>query len=685
MFTVITAKKEFIDSIHEYSLFLKPFMDKSNVIFCEWLPSEESPAASVPTLEQAVKNRDKWRLIVIADDLDGTKKNPFDAVDYIPPVLDPISDFYKPFDEANPEEEDLFYDKQKKHVNEVYSEYLKSFRPARHAAYEKAAKMPLARLMAFLNEKPYEPNEKEVIGDNPLYMEYLADTRKKLELREQIIGDRELRVEYPTEIICVTTRTDYDLSYDIKTSWEMPDDSKYSRFYDWNLYYDKMRYLIFDMNTKTHQSYLMDQVRFLYTLLVLANTDTPRSALKPNRVYSVICENDDDELKKLFARYDQKLSATKEGIAKKLDELLHAAPETLSDYDVRSEFCRSVTVPVTLLDKFDTRDMFADKKLIGLSNDCPGDESTSWRARFKAARRSVIDFLKLPRRALKKATDDFRFLNTLESDRIQFLNEFQIEDIEEFVAKEELQMVGTHTENIHEPEEYFKRMDESDKEIKEKIDSRMTKKTTVLLALVSILAYLIGFIPFVSKYTAEWKPFIGTLIMALGGTAAFAIVAFIALFFLRSPLVKLVKKFNTLMHGIVSSITGASDQFGRYLSHACNMMRGYCVLNYRENNEPENMKNVRVLRKHLSDIDNAREEMLEVFGPISDTSDVEPEEEVEPYLYDFSRSTDYKYPIPFLGSDRRKIDFLQAGNEVEVPIAFIKSISAIREELYDND
>ena len=679
---MIIAKKEFIDSIGEYSLFLKPFLEKSNVEFCEWIPSEISPAASVPTLEHIVKRHERWRAVVIADELCKNQKNPFDAVGYKAPEIKTFLEYDAPMEDDNDDSVD-FYIRQREHKLGLYSEYLKSFRGEKFDAYERAAQNPLTRLMTFLNEEPFDPKPSETIFSNPEYNEYVAEAEKKSALRRGILEGRTLRVNYPSEIICIAPRADYDIGYDLKTSWDDPDDSKYSRFYDWNLYYDKMRYLVFGISPETHENYTIDYIRFLYATLILANNDTPASVLHPHRVYELVCENDDDALRRLFAVYDKKLSTTAEGLSGKVEALIRTPQESLSDYDVRMEFCSKVTVPVSILDSFDQSEMYADTKKAGLATDCPIDEFRAWRMRFRASRKKLSELLKMPKRALKKATEDFRHLNTLESDRIRFLNEFQIEDIEEFVAKEEISMVETKTENIHDGDTYFNRMEGHNKAIKDKIDTRMTRKTIVILGLVVLAAFQIGFIPFIVN-NANGKNIPGTLILNAAGLLILSGVAMIALVCLRRALKNKLKGFNLTMRGIVSSIIGSADQFGKYISHACNVMRGYSVLNYRAENEPEQTREIRLLRKHISDIEYARESMAEVFGPIADSSMLPDEiEEVEPYNYDFSRSTDYSYPIPFSHSDRRKIDFLQPGNTVEVPVAFVKSITVRREELYD--
>ena len=54
----------------------------------------------------------------------------------------------------------------------------------------------------------------------------------------------------------------------------------------------------------------------------------------------------------------------------------------------------------------------------------------------------------------------------------------------------------------------------------------------------------------------------------------------------------------------------------------------------------------------------------------------------EPCHYDFGRMEDYTYELP-RGNDQRTIHFLQAGNEVTVPVNYVQAITLEREELYD--
>ena len=92
MFTVVIAEKEHIDNIQEYKVFLKPFIDDARVEFCEWRPEENSLADSVPHLEQTVARHSKWRAIVLCDESGLEKKNPFELVEFTPPVFTPLSE-----------------------------------------------------------------------------------------------------------------------------------------------------------------------------------------------------------------------------------------------------------------------------------------------------------------------------------------------------------------------------------------------------------------------------------------------------------------------------------------------------------------------------------------------------------------------------------------------------------------
>jgi hypothetical protein len=136
------------------------------------------------------------------------------------------------------------------------------------------------------------------------------------------------------------------------------------------------------------------------------------------------------------------------------------------------------------------------------------------------------------------------------------------------------------------------------------------------------------------------------------------------------------------MKGVINDVESSVMQYSKYLSHACNVMRGNSVLNFCNETEDPNAAKIRVLKKHEMDVMCVREEFRDIFGMFLDGKNAE----VDPadgFTYDFLRPVEYTYPIPFDGVTSRRIEFLQKGNYVDVPVDFVKSMSIRREELYD--
>jgi hypothetical protein len=172
------------------------------------------------------------------------------------------------------------------------------------------------------------------------------------------------------------------------------------------------------------------------------------------------------------------------------------------------------------------------------------------------------------------------------------------------------------------------------------------------------------------------------LILVAVTLAAMAGVGYVCLWFLRHGLRKKYSDFNGAMGDVVHRVTHSNDKFSEYLSHACNVMRGYSVLNnYAENDDPSSSME-RVLKKHRMDILRTREELRDSFGQYISPGETYEE---EPYLYDFSRPVDYNYPLVYRESQRGFMEFLEPGNDIAVPVSFVRSITVRLEELYEYD
>lgn len=655
MFTVVITEQEHLDSIREYQSFLKPFLDNTNIAFCRWRQEGTTLTDAVPGLYETVARHERWRLIVVCDEEGLEKKNPFDLVEYADP--------------AQPEDMEQ-------------ADYLALRRQARLDAYNRAAKKPLVRLMTWLCQPPLVTSGNQNAQDmDPEFAEYLAQAQAKEQIRRQIMGDYVPEVALPAEVICIAKRCCDLQEHMLKNSWAVHMDSQYSRFYDWNLYFDKMRYLIFDILPKNHRNYTFDYIRFLYALMVLAQNETPMAALAPNRVYVLSCQNDEAALSRLLSRFDAKLEATQEYIRAEMRKTQSKQKSRLSDREAESIFCANMTVPVTTVQDFDQSTLYVRDRSFGLSTDCPESEAVAWSHGYQSSRRALSKFLKAPRRSLKKTTSEIRRLNTADLESADRLNEFQLEDVADYVADEEQKMVATQTCDLYHMDRYVKRMEEQNKRVNAVIEGRMTRKWTMILGAVALGLYLTGFLPMFFTNLKTGNGTLFSLLFFAAGAGVMALTAIAALVFLRLPLRAAYSKYNGIMKGVVNDVEGSLVQYSKYLSHACNVMRGNSVLNFcKEANDP-NAAAIRVLKKHEMDVQCVREELHEIFGIFIPKR--EEGETAESYPYDFYRPLDYAYPIPFTADRRTHIEFLQPGNLVEVPVDFIKSMRVRREELYD--
>lgn len=657
MFTVLIAEKEYLDSIQEYDMFLRPFLDQAQVALCEWKLGRDTLEATVPSLLDAITGHEAWRAVIICDDEGLERKNPFDLVSRRLPER-----------EAFPTE----------------AEYLDQVRAVKFAAFEEAAAKPLVRLITRLCPWPKltsagaEPEEPEMA-------EYAAEERKKQELREGIVAADKWKFSLPREVLCVAKRTYENIAYDVPVSWQSRQEQEYSDFYERNLYLDRMRYLVFDLLPVSHKNYVPDLIRFLGAVLLLCNNPGAETPLSPNRVYILECENDETALSGLMLRYDAKLRATAAEIEEQVLQLEAKPKKRLTNQEAETLFCSDTHIPVTYSGDFRRGELFVSHKGLGLSTDCPTDEETRWEGEYRRSRKLFRKFFKEPRRALRRAVEELGRKNRVDNELAQALNEFQLEDVEEFVNDEEAAMLSIVPSDLYDLSGYYDRLDEADRETRSVIFRRMTRRKTAALGGIALAVFLLGFVPmFLRNYGSALSPLPAVLTM-LASVACLALAFGVMLFVMRRRLVDRYIHYNKVAGGICEDVDHTMQLYSRYLSHACNVMRGFSVLNYHNAHEDPDLTLMKVYRKHLADIRTIREELWTSFGQFMDVSAGEGDADgiEERYEYDFTRPVTFDYPIPYHRELPTRVEFMNPGQYILVPVNYIRRIGVRREELYD--
>lgn len=680
MFTVIVCDEHIIkDCYQKYHIFFKPFLDSDNFSFCEWNHKGDTLEEALPGLKDLIRHRKEWRAIIVNDSstwgFDAVnKRNPFNYVDSVN-----HSFIFSDFD------------------------HILDFRSQQKEKYRKALNNPLTKLSSWLCGIPFsaEPiicyeQEKDTIehaNNGDVYYDCIS--KLKLDSFEvEMDYDKELRFKTLTEkfelngelfnlpksVIALSERAECLESKKQVSSWGKHTEFDYSTFYADNLYSDKLRYMLFDISYLKGEKSESMYFDFLTMLLMLACYDVPQGIMRANRVYRLEMESDRLCIGNLCEAYNSKLRATLSKIETMSVTLREREKQPIDRQTVEDVFEADISIPIEVISTEGKGNLMAKHDRIGLSGDCPEDEYENWSNQFHTINKYFIRFLREPRRAVKSATKDkFRAMNTIDDSRAARLNEYQKEDIAYVLDEEERNMVNTTTAHLFNTAKYNNQMRDAEKEIKNCIAQRMTRRKTVTVGLISLAAYLFGFLPLIISNFNTVKSLLFSLTLTGAVLGIFAVIGFLYLFVLRKKLVEKFEKFNMVMRGIITEVESGVKTFSDYLSHACNVMRKFSILNYAEKTEK---KEQNILENHKRDINEKIKEVNELFSSYISLETLELRDDAEPYDYDFTAMRSYEYEIPYVRVNR-DIDFLQQGNIVNIPVDYVKSISLKREELYD--
>lgn len=667
-------------------MFLKPFLETGDVKFCLWNREAERLAEMLPTLAETVGRRKEWRAVIVCDEAGIHTQNPFDLVKNLPsrfegPIRGSVERTSATTEEGEPSTQGAYGA-----CSEEYERFLQQEHEKKLRAYDEAAKNPLTRLVTFFCNAPtvtVQKNSPLTNGDVD-YARYIAEVEHKQQLRKEILADELTETAQPTEVICVAKRTYVSAEREFNTVWSSHTELEYSHFCDRNMYFDRMRYLVFDILPKAQKDYTFDYIRFLYATIVLASNDIPAGCLASERVYRLECENDEQALSKLLQTYEAKLELTKQKLEQDILQITEKKPLTLSDSEAQQLFCARVEKPVVSDDSFSQTDLYVSSKKVGLANGCKYDEAILWDGEYRRSQKTLAKMLKLSRRALKQVALNARTQQAISFDQVMALSEFQVEDIQEFVDAQELEMLRTNTVDLYDEKAFYESMEEAGEEVLEKIESRMYRNTTLAVGGAACLLFILGFFTlFISGAATAEANMRSALLLTGASLGIFALVTLVTLFFLRRSLVSRFSDFNDVMQEIGNSIHSAMSTYSKYLGHMCNIRQGYAALNAFAKKEDPDLGKVLLYKKHIADIEEAKAATRETFGQFMVNGSFVPSGALCAYDFDFDRPEDYKYCLPYTEGTARKIAFIQTGVNAEVPVEFVKEIKVRREELYD--
>lgn len=696
MFTVLIAEKEHIDAIcNENKLFFEPFLESKELTFCEWKPEGQSLSEAVPGLYDAVGRRSQWRAVILNKSTPALLKtqNPFDAVDAIA-----LRELAEPVEQP-PEGADI--DKW----TDQWRQYFEDLTRIKESVYKSALELPLQKLTTWLCFRPedYILNEvaekrdaydwameqisKDVVKprerlDQFIRSQYKREHRMKEELRREFVDGVYLNIAYPSEVQCVSLRTAENQFFDPDAYWTVRQESEYSSFADRNMYFDKMRFMVFDLLPRSHRDFRNDYIRLLAFLLLLSSNPVPGSTMQARRLYRIEMSTDESPLRTLVTSYDRKLAASYHVIEAEMERIRGEIPESLTDKTAELLFCTPTKVPVELEASEDMEKAYAAKDY-GLFFDSPENEFQKWNRSYKNSGKALANIAKQQSRVVRKSVGQMHFASEVRDVNINRLTPLQMEDIRDYTDAAENEMVDLIPPDLSDMSKYSEELEKTSAEVKKVIAQRMEQKPALILSAVCLGLFFLCFCPFLFDNGGSVRT-ISTAISLIAGMLGFLVVLMvITLFCLRSAVTGAVGRYNQKVQAVMSDIQGSLRKFSGYLGAVCNVRRGHSVQNYAKMNLDEYTKGLRIRRKHQEDIRKKRAYLAEEYGDYLGDYSCCDEVMSRPYEYDFGLRAEYSYPAPFLVGDRRQIEFMSSGNIVTVPSSYITKISVKLEEIYE--
>ncbi len=696
LFTVLIAEKEHIDAIQQDNkLFFEPFLENKDIAFCYWNPAGQTLSESVPGLLDTVGRRKDWRAVIInpCTETSIKSRNPFDVVD-----KSPISTITAPAPQPTSEE-------TMEEWEIAWKTYYDTLETVKKAVCQSALEYPLQKLSTWLCFQPEDyilndVREKQDVHDWALEMigrdlkpstrleqwernQYKNELRMKETVRREFIADNRLNIAHPTEVHCISIRTAESSFFDPDAYWNIRQESAFSTFADRNMYFDKMRFMVFDLLPRTHRNFRTDYIRFLASVLIFVSNPVPASAMQARRLYDLEAEADDTPLCTMVTSYDKKLSATADVIEGEMEKIRSEIPSKLNDKMAEALFCTPNDISVLLEDAWDSEKVFADKDY-GLFYDSPENEYHKWNRDYQASEKALASIAKQQMRSIRKSVAQSHMASEVADVNISRLTPFQLDDIREYTDAAENEMVASIPADITDLSRYTASLSEESETIKKKISHRMTKKTTLILSAICIGLFVICFLPFLFSNRGTPATTTTALVLSGGMLLILAVIMLVTLLVMRTSVVKAVKSYNNLAHTILNEIHGSMKQFSKYLSSFCNVRRGHSVQYQAEKDVDVYTKSLRIRKKHQEDIRKKRAYLAEDYRDYFGDRSFCDETMSRPYDYDFDQKAEYAYPAPFLAGDFRQIEFISNGNFVTVPSSYITRISVRMEGIYED-
>lgn len=477
-------------------------------------------------------------------------------------------------------------------------------------------------------------------------------------------------------LVSVVKKADVDIDKFTKPK----DETAYFDFRTKAKYPVNCRFLRFNLSSISNSNTKEDYFRLWMTLLTFIYNDPDSMFLSPDSMYNIDSVIDKRVMQRQLSAIYSKVHFVNKYTQNKIQDILKQREYLKTKhYDIPN-----LNSSVSL--NFDVNDngLKLNLKRFGLAKNCPCEDTASYSAQREIIEKRIFDFLKAPKRALKKAVSDTKKEGQFIPDTEEkiHLDENQTEDLVYNINETELELFGEDSVDV----DYEKKNAEERTECDEDNYKIMKKRSTVSVitfgSLVAFAAVLVGFAPYIINafVTKNNQTVADSFMITSLSILVLAIAGIITLIVLRLPLTRGLKRFNQIIKSLVHQTQDLAEKYTIYLSKLSSFMKENSFKTYLDCNNNTYLKEEENKFEKNAVYSDSREQICQNWANIFNVK----LRYNEKYIKDNFYLDDYPEKNPVFSFKLRSGDFkvLLNGKESNLitPYEFIKAINITLEE-----
>lgn len=674
MFTVIIQNKRASDLMRDHKFLFKPFVDEGSLAFCDWNESGTDVRSSVPDLYNVVKGKKEWRAIIINTD------SVYDYKGSYCPLRN------NPFDFSHLDTEELPHESpipliRLTHIIGGYSaalkkEFEKAFEYVDPDSGEKR-RVPASQL----TEDELHRLSMECFDTlHSVYEERQADPRIA-QLQEEVAEKYPFSDIRPAEILLVSTKkkVENNEKQRIVESWKNHLEMTSSSFWERNKYPNNCRFLFSEITNTDNSLYQKELTEFWLSVLTLATNKVAASTLQAYRLYRLRVEVSREELEKILNLHLNKMMS----VYAFIKEQLRLRPEY--SFDEEEDVVQRQEIPVTI-EKTEGKELCMNFSRVGLCRDCPEDEKAFWTGELRAKKESLDKYLKAPRRVIDKAATHLKMKTDSFTGEHYELDKFQLADLREYMTELEVKIIASGAENMVDRKAVGEAIAQVDKDVRKEVGFRLRRKVAIVGGLIILAIVLGGYLPYlVQAAKTSASVLLSSLLLTSAVLVLSAVGGLIALWWQRRRVVKVMKRFNTLMRKVAADVRAYATRFEEYFSDICTYMKAQSILDGITRHKENALSNYSLLNAHKRALQTAIErdsEWITAYG-------IKRVDEMIPTVTSFFKTEviPKENSLYYFAANREEDDIPinTTGDTVTSPYKFVEKLWIEREDIFDEE